>query len=81
VARPPCRGYIARNIGEELTKLGRIALHVDDSPMAVEWLQNVCRNTTVVAVKTDDNKGDFVTPKNTLPPNVVDSISDYFEKK
>ena len=49
--------------------------------MAVEWLQNVCRNTTVVAVKTDDNKGDFVTPKNTLPPNVVDSISDYFEKK
>jgi len=75
------RGYLARNIGEELTSQGRIFLHVDDAPLSVEWLQNVCRNTTVVAIKTEDNRGDFTVPKNAEPPVVVGSIADYFEKK
>jgi hypothetical protein len=75
------RGYIARNIGEELTVQGKITLHVDDAPLSVEWLQNVCRNTTVVAIKTDENKGEFSVPKNAQPPIVVGSIADYFEKK
>mmetsp|Transcript_40903 Transcript_40903/g.102342 ORF Transcript_40903/g.102342 Transcript_40903/m.102342 type:complete len:91 (-) Transcript_40903:56-328(-) len=75
------RGYIARNIGEELTSLGRIALHVDDAPFSVDWFTNVCRNTTVVAIKNDENMGDFPDPKNAAPPFIVETLADYFEAK
>ena len=48
------------------------------SSQSVEWLQNVCRNTTVVAVKTADNNGAFPCPKNAEPPVVVESLNSYF---
>ena len=40
--------------------------------------QNVCRNTTVVAVSTQENGGNFATPKHAAPPVVVSSLDAFF---
>ena len=73
------RGYIARVLGER-APIGRLALYADDNVQSVEWFQNVCRNTTVVAMKTEENGGNFLRPKHAEAPVVVSSLDAYFTK-
>jgi len=74
------RGYIARVLGEKAPG-GKLMLYVDDNAESVGWFQNVCRNTTVLALKTPDNRGNFATPKHAEKPVVVESISAYFTEE
>jgi hypothetical protein len=64
----------------ERAPAGRLMLYADDNVHSVEWFQNVCRNTTVVALKTDDNGANFLNPKHAEPPIVVDSLDGYFTR-
>ncbi|EKX51287.1 hypothetical protein GUITHDRAFT_103203 [Guillardia theta CCMP2712] len=54
------RGYLGRVLGEYSAE-NKLALMVDDNPESVGWFQNVCRNTTTIAISTSENQGNFAT--------------------
>eukprot|EP00960_Hanusia_phi_P003947 116105-Hanusia_phi.AAC.2 len=71
------RGYVGRVLGE-FSSENQLALMVDDNPESIGWYQNVCLNTTMIAIATPENQGKFHESKKTLPPIIVSSLEEYF---